>query len=130
MIWVFINLVPFPRCDTSCFIVIPYTREISASESGARSVFALSLLYLVNGFYQMDGTVLVYREVWTFVHIHGCCVGISLFFLLFPPCHLFLSFSLSHCIYIASYKYPHLTLMEFVRGCHGRLLELIAISLA
>ncbi|PTB54836.1 hypothetical protein M431DRAFT_430396 [Trichoderma harzianum CBS 226.95] len=101
MIWVFINLVPFPRCDTSCFFVVPYTREISASESGARSVFALSLLYLVNGFYQMDGTVLVYREVRTFVHIHGCCVGISLFFLFFsPPLVIFSYHFPSHIAYI------------------------------
>ncbi|KAL6702093.1 hypothetical protein J3F84DRAFT_23897 [Trichoderma pleuroticola] len=36
-------------------------------------------------------------------------LGFHCLFLFITPCHLFFfSFSLSHCIYIASYKYPHL----------------------
>ncbi|KAM6483280.1 hypothetical protein HDV62DRAFT_323075 [Trichoderma sp. SZMC 28011] len=39
MIWVFINLVPFPRCDTSCF----YCHSIYTGDFGVRKWCALSL---------------------------------------------------------------------------------------
>ncbi|KAL7908940.1 hypothetical protein GGI35DRAFT_421436 [Trichoderma velutinum] len=72
----------FYKLRYTFFLVVPYTREISASESGARSVFVLSF------FTWLMGSIRWMGRCWStgrsgLVHIRLLCWDFIVFFFIF-----------------------------------------------